>query len=115
MQQFLGQPDLPPMLLLRVQHSDLPLIQLFSRQENELIWHTAQQSTKGQQEKSHTFLSRGQSEPTDVNSPGDRECSALKASNRVILGSNQIMSCSNRKSAGTSHLQSISLMRVPDW
>lgn len=38
-------------LLLTVRHSDLHLIQLFSRQENELTWHTAQQSTKGQQEK----------------------------------------------------------------
>lgn len=112
--QVLGQPDLPPMLLLTVQHSDLLLILLFSRQENELTWHTAQQSTKGQQEKSHTFLPSGQSEPTDVNS-GDRECFALKASNGAILGSNQITSSSNKMSAGTRHLQSISLMEVSDW
>lgn len=106
MLQFLDRPDLLLMLLLTVQHSDLHLIQLLSRQENELTWHTAQQSTKGQQEKP------GQSEPTDVNS-GDRECSALKASKGVILGSTQITSCSNRKSAGTR--QSISLIEVSDW
>lgn len=46
---------------------------------------------------------------------GDRECSALKASKGAILGSNQITICSNRMSAGTRHLQSISLMEVSDW
>lgn len=46
---------------------------------------------------------------------GDRECSALRDGKGVILGSDQITSCRNRKPAGTRHLQSISLMEVSDW
>lgn len=46
---------------------------------------------------------------------GDRGCSALKASEGVILGSGQITSCRNRKSAGTRYFQSICLMEVSDW
>lgn len=81
-QHFVSQPDLPPLSLPTVWHSAFCLTLLFSRQENELVRHTTQQSTKKQQVKSHTFLpstSLNLCKVQYVKSPGSREHSALKA------------------------------------
>lgn len=60
---LLTQPDLPPMLQPTIRHLAFHLTPFFYRQENELAQHATQQSTKGHQEKSHTFLPSGQFEP----------------------------------------------------